>query len=92
MEGLRVETSVAVFVSNWDKEPVVGVVKKVTDDAFKIHQWNPQNLPRSEEPWTEMLQKECIIVHTSELTYVVKLQPATHRCHGITAKYSELLK
>ena len=59
-----------------DKEPVIGVVKEVTDDAFKIYywkgtyrgKWHPQNLPRSQEPWTEMLPKECIIVHAFELT------------------------
>ena len=80
LEGLRVETFVAVFLSNWDppppKEPVIGVVKEVTDDTFKIRywkgtyrgKWHLQNLPRSQEPWTEMLPKECIIVHAFELT------------------------
>ena len=39
LETLRVETFVAVFLSNYDDEPVIGVVKEVTADQFKIHYW-----------------------------------------------------
>jgi len=65
LEGLCVETFVAVFLSNCDEEPVIGVVKEVTEDHFKIHywrgsyrgRWSPLNLPRTTEPWLELLPK-----------------------------------
>ena len=39
LEALQVETFAAVFLSNCDDEPVIGVVKEVTEDQFKIHYW-----------------------------------------------------
>ena len=90
------ERFVAVFLSNCDEEPVIGVVKEVTEDNFKIHywkgnyrgRWSPLNLPRSIEPWTQMLPKECIILHSFELTEAKKLQ-ATTRKH-LMEKYTSL--
>jgi len=35
LEGLRVDTYVAVFLENCEEEPVIGVIKEVTDDHFK---------------------------------------------------------
>ena len=39
LETLQVETFAAVFLSNCDDESVIGVVKEVTEDQFKIHYW-----------------------------------------------------
>ena len=58
LEGLDEEKFVAVSLSNCDEEPVIGVVKEVTEDRFKIHywigtykgRWTPLNSPRSIEP------------------------------------------
>jgi len=58
LEGLDEEKFVAVFLSNCDEESVIGVVKEVTEDHFKIHywigtyrgRWSPLNSPRSIEP------------------------------------------
>ena len=77
----------AVFLSNCEEEPVIGIVKELTDDRFKIHylkgtyrgKWSPLNLPRTREPWTEVLPKECIILHSFELTEANKLQVTTRR-------------
>ena len=96
IEGLQVETFVAVFLSNWDEEPVIGVVKEVTEEHFKIHywkgtyrgRWSPLNKPRSREPWTQMLPKECIIIHSFELTEAKKLQATTRR--HLMEKYTSL--
>jgi len=81
LEGLDVENFVAVFLPNCDEEPVIGAVKEVTEDHFKIHywigtyrgRWSPLNPPRSIEPWTQILPKECIILHSFELTEAKKL-------------------
>ena len=85
MEGLQVETFVAVHLSNCEEEPVIGVIKEVTEEQFTIHYWKgtyrgrwcPLNKPRSREPWTQVLPKECIIMHSFELTEAKKLQPTT---------------
>lgn len=82
LESLDVEKFVAVFLSNCDEEPVIGVVKEVTEDHFKIYywkgpyrgRWSPLNLPRSIQPWTQILPKECIILHSFELTEAKKLR------------------
>ena len=60
---------------------MIGVVKEVTEDHFKIHYWKgtPLSLPRTREPWTEALPKECIILHSFELTEAKKLQVTTRR-------------
>ena len=96
LEALQVETFVAVFLSNCDDEPVIGVVKEVTGDQFKIHYWKgtyrgkwaPLNVPRSREPWTDMLTKECIILHAFQLTNDMKLQPTTRK--HLSEKYALL--
>ena len=90
------ETFVAVFLSNCDEEPVIGVVKEVTEDHFKIHywrgsyrgRWSPLNLPRTTEPWLELLPKQCVILHSFELTEANKLQATTKR--HLIDKYSSL--
>ena len=87
---------VAVYLSNWDKEPVIGVIEEVMEKDFKIHywkgsyrgKWGPLNLPRSQEPWTEILPKECIILHAFELSEAMKLQPTTRR--HLVDKYASL--
>ena len=76
--------------------PVIGVVKEVTEDHFKIHywkgtyrgKWSPLNLPRTREPWTEVLPKECIILHSFELTEAKKLLVTTRR--HLMEKYTSL--
>ena len=96
LEGLQVETHVAVFLSNCAEEPVIGIVKEVTEDHFKIHywkgtyrgKWSPLSLPRTREPWMEVLPRECIILHSSELTEAKRLQLTTRR--HLMAKYTSL--
>ena len=76
LDGLQVDAFVAVLLSNWDEEPVIGVVKDLSANEFRIHywkgkykgKWTPQNIPRSNDPWSEMLPKECIVLHSFELT------------------------
>ena len=90
------DTHAAVFLSNSEEEPVIGIVKGVTEDHFKIHYWKgayrgkwcPLSLPRTREPWTEVLPKECIILHSFERTEAMKL-PVTTRRH-LMAKYTSL--
>lgn len=95
-EGLQIETYAAVFLSNCEEEPVIGVLKEISEDHFKIHywkgtyrgKWSPLSLPRTREPWTEVLPKECIILHSFELTEAKKLQVTTRR--HLMEKYSSL--
>ena len=87
LDGLQVDAFVAVLLSNWDKEAVIGVVKDLSANEFRIHywkvtykrKWTPQNIPRSSDPWTEMLPKECIVLHSFELTDGMKLLPTTRK-------------
>ena len=44
LEGLGVENFGVVFLSNCDEEPVIGVVKEVTEVHFKIHYWTARDL------------------------------------------------
>ena len=86
-EGLQIETYAAVFLSNCEEEWVIGVLKEISEDHFKIHywkgtyrgKWSPLSLPRTREPWTEVLPKECIILHSFELTEAKRLQVTTRR-------------
>ena len=76
------ETFVAVHLSNCEEEPVIGVIKEVTEEQFTIHYWKGSYRgrwcpPRSREPWMQVLPKECIIMHSFELTEAKKLQPTT---------------
>ena len=85
LEGLSIGKFVAVLLSNWDKEPVIGVIKELCDHEFQIHYWKgtlrrkwaPMNQFRSSEPWIDALPKSCIILHSFELTTDLKLQPTT---------------
>ena len=36
-EGLCVGKFVAVLLSNWNKEPVIGIIKELLEDEYKIH-------------------------------------------------------
>ena len=38
-EGLCVGKFVAVLLSNWNEEPVIGKIKELLEDEFKIHYW-----------------------------------------------------
>ena len=88
LQGLCVSKFVVVYLSNWDKEPVIGVIEELMEKDFKIHywkgsyrgKWGSLNLPRSREPWTEILPKDYIILHAFELSEAMKLQP-TARGH-----------
>ena len=96
LDGLQVDAFVAVLLSNWDKEPVIGVVKDLSANEFRIHhwkgtykgKWTPQNIPQSNDPWTEMLPKECIVLHSFELTDGMKLLPTTRK--HLAKKYLSL--
>ena len=63
------------------KEPVIGVIKELLGDDFKIHYWKgtyfgkwvTQNKIRSIKPWIDKLPKECIIIHSFDLTSNMKL-------------------
>ena len=96
LEGLCVGKFVVVLLSNWNKEPVIGVVKELLEDELKIHYWKgtyfgkwvPQNKIRSIEPWIDKLPKKCIIIHSFCLTSNMKLQP-TKRKH-LKNKYALL--
>ena len=87
LEGLSIGKFVAVLLSNWDKEPVIGVIKELCDHEFHIHYWKgtyrgkwaPMNQFRSTEPWIDTLPKSCIILHSFELTTDLKLQPTTRK-------------
>ena len=86
-EGLCVGKFVAVLLSNWNKEPVIGIIKELLEDEFKIHYWKgtsfgkwvPQNKIRSTEPWVDKLPKEYIIIHSFDLSSDMKLQPLTRK-------------
>ena len=86
-EGLCVGKFDAVLLANWNKEPVIGIIKEILEDEFEIHYWKgtyfgkwvPQNKIRSTEPWIDKLPKECIILHSFDLTSDMKLQPTTRK-------------
>ena len=94
LETLEVETFVAVFLSNCDDKPVIEVVKEVTENQFKLHNWKgtyrgkwaPLSVQRLREPWTDMLTRECIILHAFQLTNAMKLQPTTRK--HLSEKYT----
>ena len=96
LDGLQVDAFVAVLLSNWDKEPVIGVVKDLLANEFRIYywkgtykgKWTPQNNPRSNDPWTEMLPRECIVLHSFELSDGMKLLPTTRK--HLAEKYLSL--
>ena len=51
MEGFQVEIFVAVHLSNCEEEPVIGVIKEVTEEQFTIHYWkgSPRKMVSSEQ-------------------------------------------
>ena len=60
---------------------------RLLEHEFKIHYWKgtyfgnwvPQNKIRSTEPWIDKLPKECMIIHSFDLTSDMKLQPTTRK-------------
>ena len=76
LEDLSIGKFVAVLLSNWDKELVIGVIKELRDCEFQIQywigtyrgKWTPLNQFRSTKPWIDTLPKSCIISHSFELT------------------------
>lgn len=82
MDELQVEQLAAVYLSNCDEEPIIGIVKEMHWEKFTIHywkgtyggKWSPLNKPRSREPWTQELRKQCILMHSFGLTEAGKLQ------------------
>ena len=85
MDELQIEQLAAVYLSNCDEEPIIGMVKELHEEKFTIHywkgsyqgKWSPLNKPRSREPWTQELPKQCILMHSFELTEARKLQHTT---------------
>lgn len=80
------EHVVTVLLSNWNKEPVIGIIKEGT----YFGSWIPQNEIRSTEPWIEKLPKECIIIHSFDLSSDMKLQLSTRK--HLKNKYALLKK
>ena len=86
-EALEVDKFVAVYLSNWDKVPVIGKVLSIGEEDLQIHywkgtykgSWEPQNVPRRQMPWTDVLPKDCCILGGFDLSDDMKLQPTTRK-------------
>ena len=75
LEQLAVGCFVAVALSNWKKTPVIGEVVNLEGEMFTIHYWKwsynrpwePHNHLQSNQPWTDVLPKNCILLANFEL-------------------------
>ena len=84
--SLEVGRFVALYFSNFEREPVIGKVISIEDNYFEVHywketdlgKWSPQHVPRRRaQPWVERLPKTCIVCSSFQLTEDSKLMPST---------------
>lgn len=86
LTSLEVGCFVALYFSNFEREPVIGKVISIEDNYFEVHywketylgKWSLQHVPhRRVQPWVERLPKACIVCNSFQLTEDSRLMTLT---------------